>query len=158
MPSRCGEQRKPRVNCIGMGTSMARTPVPQNQGNGTRPSLYGSDSEGWQSLPSSSASVKVESAKSSRCSFLHPDVYSLKLLACRDPLLRPAKSWPCPVHNRLVVPGSHVVVLPHQSSHSPAQLFCLCVCPFFAPSQPQSCFLAQAVLDHIGYRDVYTTC
>lgn len=101
---------------------------------------------------------EVECAKSSSCSFLRPDVYSLKLLACRDPLLRPVKSWPCPVHNRLVVPGSHVVVLPHQSSHSPAQLFCLCVCPFFAPSQPQSCFLAQAVLDQIGYRDVYTTC
>lgn len=108
--------------------------------------------------PFSGASVNVECAKSSSCSFLRPDVYSLKLLACRDPLLRPAKSWPCPVHNRLVVPGSHVVVLPCQSSHSPAQLFCLCVCPFFAPSQPQSCFLAQAVLNQIGYRDVYTTC
>lgn len=141
---------------VDMSKAMSSTPVPQTWRSGKTLYIW-VRLRGMQSLPLALLRMLRMCAKSIPSNFLYTDVYSLKLFAGRDPLLRPANSplchYPHP-HYRLVVPGGHIYLF-HQSSHPLSSLallyVCPCICPFFNPLPPHSGFQAQAVLDqHLG--------
>lgn len=132
----------------------------------TRTSAYGSGSEGGQSLPLVLVGMLRVCTKSSTSNFQDPDTYSLKLLAGRDPLLRPADLHPAPTPILCITDLCFLVVvclfLLHQSSHpppSPALLcVCLCVCPYSLPLPPSQVPRPSCAGPASGYRDAYTTC